>query len=725
MFNFKLSPLWLFGIVIIVLIVSMLWYNNASIEGFGGSPPNGSDLLKYYPDASNSVIQFGLNDNKNYFDTNTGNIIIDYDQTMTIIDRAGNLRKFIKDDLETSIQVKNDEVHKGSTYGAFSLYEDGDSEQLFYISVGTKTFIHSMNLDSNEHGPTCVIDAGRGVKNEFILSDLTGVSPQSTLPSVTLNSVSIDISGITVDAMEFVNGIIYYDPSAQLLIKKTVNTVTDDTDAATSAADAATSAADAATAATTADAGGLQSALTAAAAALTDAATALTNMGDAAAAAAATAASGVATAATTADAGGLQSALTAAAAALTDAATALTPATTGFTLFNNRFTKEELEGFTTVVDSEGSTITWDIYDREGIKKLSEFAEANYTASTDPSSLVVKNLTNEENTLQVLMMSHEQHTVIIVLTNEGTSENHKYTLLGTRRYIGTNIEQPTTAPSTPNYTPEEGEGEGEGEGEDITDSAMSEYWKWFHYWNADGGSMGGSQPMSQDYMLKTDYVPMTCPGCAGKGSCPHVNGGGGGGEGGGGGGGIVGTTGGVANNLINKTSGLAEKTIDTATGLAIGGALAGGAAAVGAVGLGKEATQGAVGLGKEATQGAVGLGKEATQGAVGLGREVASGAKSVTQGAIGLGREVVTGTVGLGKDVVGGTADFIKDTQRNGQYANAGGYASGSNGDIQTRKYVKGQGVQAGGMDPYTYNGLLSKRGGSNYMPLTSDFSSFR
>lgn len=55
---------------------------------------------------------------------------------------------------------------------------------------------------------------------------------------------------------------------------------------------------------------------------------------------------------------------------------------------------------------------------------------------------------------------------------------------------------------------------------------------------------------------------------------------------------------------------------------------------------------------------------------------------------------------------------------------AGGYASGSNGDIRTKKYVSGQNV-VGGMDPYTYNGALAKRGGSNFMPLTSDFSSFR
>ena len=169
MFNFKLTPLWLFGIIIIVLVVSMLWYNNASIEGFGASPMDGSDLLKYYPNASTDVIDFGIGSDtiKNYFDTGTGNIIRDYDQTITVIDRAGNIRKFHKQNIETTIPVENDEVHKGSTYGAFSLYEESDAEQLFYISIGTKTFIHSMNLTDNKHGPSCVFDAGRLIIKEM------------------------------------------------------------------------------------------------------------------------------------------------------------------------------------------------------------------------------------------------------------------------------------------------------------------------------------------------------------------------------------------------------------------------------------------------------------------------------------------------------------------------------------------------------------------------------
>jgi len=682
MFNFKLTPLWLFGIIIIVLVVSMLWYNNASIEGFGAAPSDGSDVLKYYPNASTNVIDFGIGSDiiKNYFDTSTGNIIRDYDQTITVIDRAGNIRRIVKDNIETTIPVENDEVHKGSTYGAFSLYEDSDTEQLFYISIGTKTFIHSMDLANNKHGPSSVFDAGRAIRKELTMEHnklpVPGIAIVTTIPTVDMNTTPLDISGIPVSAMGLVNGI-YYDSSAQLLIQKKDNTGTGTTSDGTG------------TDGTGTDGTGTDG----------------TGSG------------------TTSDGTGTET----------------------FALFNNRLSNEELEGFTTIAGKDGSSTTWDIYDRAGEQKLTLFNVNDYAGSPISEDFSVKVLQTVDDTSQVVMMSQHNHTVILILTNVGNGDKQKYKLLGTLRYIGLNLEQPTTAPTTPNYKPGDDDEKSDEKSDDVdlTDSAMSEYWKWFHYWNADGGS-GGSQPMSQDYMLKTDYMPMNCPSCSGDGKCTNCGNGHNQGSGGGsGGGGIVGTTGGVANNIIDKTSSLAEKVIDTGAGLAAGGAMLGGVAAASAVGLGKEVTSGAVGLGKEVTSGAVGLGKDAASGAVGLGKDVTSGAvglgkdaasgavglgkdaasgvKSAALGAVGLGREVVSGAVGLGKDVVGGTADLIKDTQ----YANAGGYASGSNGDLQTRKYVRGQGDKPGGMDPYTYNGLLSKRGGSNYIPLTSDFSSFR
>ena len=624
MFKFKLTPLWLFGIVIIVLVISMLWYNNASIEGFGTAPPSGSDLLKYYPDASKILVDFGTS-NRNYIDTNTGNIIRDYDQTISVIDRAGNTSKYIKSELDTAISVKNDEIHKGSTYPAFSMYEESDNEQLFYISLGTKTFIHSVDLSNNKHNGSYVFDSGRLIKAKVPV-DISGVAINAgTEPSVSLNNETFDISGISVTAVKLTDGL-FYDASSQLLIQKII------IDAATTGTDAATTG----------------------------------------------------------------------------------TATDGFTLFNNRLSKEEFEGFTTM----DGKVTWDIFDRTGAQKLDEFDANGYTSGDNAENLVVKTLNNTDNTAQVVMMTHSDDTVIVILTNVGIGGKNKYKLLGTLRYVGTILEQPVTPPEQPVTPPEH-----ETKGTDLTESAMTELFNKFFYWNATGGH-GGSQPMSQDYMLKTDYVPMTCPSCNNGGKCTNCDnrdtGGVVGTTGGvvgttGGvvgttGGGIVGTTGGIANNLIDKTSGLADKAIDTGAGLALGTAMLGGTVAAGTVGLGRDAVSGAVGLGRDAVSGTVDLGRDA----VGLGRDAVSGT-------VGLGRDVVTGAVGLGKDAVSGTADFIK----NAQYANAGGYASGSNGDLQTRKYVKGQGVKPSGMDPYTYNGLLSNRTGSNYIPITSDFSSFR
>jgi hypothetical protein len=665
MFNFKLTKLWLFGIIIIALTISMIWYNNASIEGFGNAPASGSDVLTYYPSASTSLVDFGLS-NEHYFDISTGNIIRNYDQTMTVVDRVGNKRKYIKSELETVISTENNEVDKGITYPAFTIYETSDDVQLFYISIGTKTFIHSVDLNTNRHGSTRVFD-GITIKEE-INTDAVGIEKTSgTIPTVSLNSEGIDISGITVTAMKLTDGL-HYDAINQLLIQKVINEVVATVEDASIGVD------------TNIDA----------------------NAGE--------------------DATTVEDATTG-----EDATTVEDATTENFTLFNNRLSDDEIEGFTTIDE----TATLNIFNRNGVNIMDTYTtSAAYTAGANPTTLNTKILTNQDNTLQVVMMTHSSHTVILILTNVGNVENNKYKLMGALRYVGTNREQPTTATKQSTIEPDDAKKE---EGSDLTDSAMSEYWKWFHYWNADGGSSGGSQPMSQDYMLKTDYVPMVCPSCSSGGKCANCenghnhNGGGNVGTTGGSavkktsGGGIVGTTGGIANNIIDETSKLTEKAIDTGGEFASGTVDLGRDAVTGSVGLGRDAVTGSVGLGRDAADigrdvvtGTVGLGRDAVTGTVGLGRDAVTGT-------VGLGRDVVSGALGLGRDVVGGTADFIKDTK----YANAGGYASGSNGDIQTKKYVRGQGVQPGGMDPYTYNGLLSKRGGSNYMPITSDFSSFR
>ena len=603
MFNFKLTPIWLFAIVLIVLIISMMWYNNASIEGFVLD----KELLNY---PNNGLIKFGLNETMenrgNYFDTKTGNIIREYDQTFTVINRGGGQKKYIKSDLSGNIDVNIEEQLKNQTYGAFSMYEAANDEQLFYVSVNDDTFIHAIDISANGvHKKSFIFNPGRFVKEELVpeagedtttttttkaaVGSVVGIIPTTASTTHTFADIMYDVSGVSTNVKELVPGLLY-DPSNGMIIA------------------------------------------------------------------------------------------------------------------------------TTVADE----ITVSKYEKGG---------------DDMSSSVVINHGN----VQLIKLVHMTKTVLMIVENIGTAARSKYNLIGTLRYDGSTLIVPVQPPVETEQQLEDAVVEEDEQSTDLTESSMSEYWKWFHYWNAGGSGSGSNQPMSQDYMLKTEHVPSTCSSCTGKdcggGACTSCGGGdscnGGGGGGGRGGGNGVG---GIANNVINTTGDLAEKVVDTGAGMASGAVGAGREVASGAVGLGREVARG----GRDAVGGAVDLGKDTVGGAVGLSREVASGGYDVVggvvSGAVGLGREVLGGTVGLGRDVVGGaanlgrdavggTANFIKDTQRNGTNSGAGGYASGGGGNVRTRKYVSGQ-QTTGGTDPYTYNGALAKRGGSNFMPLTADFSSF-
>lgn len=725
MFNFKLTPIWLFAIVLIVLIISMMWYNNASIEGF----ETDKELLNY---PNNGLIKFGVGGN--YFDSKTGNIIRDYDQTFTVINRGGGRNKYIKSDLSGNIDVNIEEQLKNQTYGAFSMYEATNDEQLFYVSMNDDTFIHSISSAGHK---SYVFNPGRYVKEEQSssgpLSFDTSTSTTPTMLHITTSAtpkkftdtVFDGITGHSIPVKELVGGL-FYDSSNGIVITRVAENedvkkerlmadlnqkLTEYTDLSISPV-------------------------------LLDGETSV-----------------ISAMITTLDvnivAGNLvnEEGITIDPAPTAEAIAKKNKSVEVKALANSYLTHlETMEGFTTMNHE-----TINIYNRVGETimqgssagaALTDEEWSKYTsyAPVDGGDSLTDSLQSTvivHDNVQLVMITYLTNTVLIVLEKTGTSEKSKYNFIGTLRYDGSTLVMPIQAPteSTPQLEDAVSEGdekEGDEKNTDLTESSMSEYWKWFHYWNAGGSGSGSNQPMSQDYMLKTEHVPSTCPSCSGKdcggGACANCGGGdscGGGRSGGGGGkggGGLLGT-GGVANNVINTTGDLAEKVVDTGAGLAagavVGGAIAAGAAvdigrevASGTVGIGREvasggrdAVGGAVGLGKDVVGGAVGLGKDAVGGAVNLGREVASG-----------GKDAIIGAANLGRDAVGGTANFIKNTQNNGNNSGAGGYASGG-GNMKTRKYVSGQ-QTTGGTDPYTYNGALAKRGGSNFMPLTADFSSF-
>ena len=211
----------------------------------------------------------------------------------------------------------------------------------------------------------------------------------------------------------------------------------------------------------------------------------------------------------------------------------------------------------------------------------------------------------------------------------------------------------------------------------------------------------------DYMRKTQIVPPVCPACpscptsGGAGTC--VNCGGGGGVGGGGIiGSAVGTTGNVANNAINTAGGLVHEVGATAAGLA-------GYTLGSATGLARDTVSGTVGLAKDTASGTAGLARDAASGTYGA-------AKDVVSGTVGLGKDVVSGTVGLGKDAVNGTAGFIKSLGSGATQLSSG---SGANPGYQGNPQYP-----TGPLDPYTYNGALTKKPEANFVPVTADFSRF-
>ena len=232
---------------------------------------------------------------------------------------------------------------------------------------------------------------------------------------------------------------------------------------------------------------------------------------------------------------------------------------------------------------------------------------------------------------------------------------------------------------------------------LDKDSISNYYKWYWYWNTTGGSDMTSKKYSDDYLLKTQIVPPVCPSCPmcpSGGNCSNCNVIGGSGinqtgnviaQGQGYG---PNSAGGVVNNAINTTGNLLYNT------------------GSGITRVGEDAIGGAVGLGAGALGGAVGLGAGALGGAVGLGSQALGGA-------VGLGSQAIGGTVGLANNAITGLTSNnpvqINDAGRSGYNNSYGG---------------QGQVNQSSIADPYSYYGARPPTGNVNYMPVTADFSKF-
>ena len=305
---------------------------------------------------------------------------------------------------------------------------------------------------------------------------------------------------------------------------------------------------------------------------------------------------------------------------------------------------------------------------------------------------------------ILIMPYGVKTLIATFVKE--SEVVKLT--GVKRFDASGlIVTPDTTP--PGATPPGATPPGDtlpGATPPSADSAISEYYKWYWYWNKTG------KTMTDDYMLKTQIVPPVCP------SCPSVtcaSAGTGAGVGGGTG---TGTGGGQPISDAVKTAGsVAEKAIGST-----GDILKSFSSNTKEVGLGT------VDLAKGTVSGTIGLAKDVVGGTVGLARDTVGGTADFV-------KDAARGTVGVAKDALGGAVDLTKDTLKGtiklakGKYRTDNDTSYSWAGRNQTTGYNydyddDDDDGKSGPMDPYTYNGALKKRSTSTFMPVTANFSAF-
>jgi hypothetical protein len=174
---------------------------------------------------------------------------------------------------------------------------------------------------------------------------------------------------------------------------------------------------------------------------------------------------------------------------------------------------------------------------------------------------------------------------------------------------------------------------------------------------------------------------------------------------------------VTKTVVNNTSDLAAGAGLLTAGLAAGAGYGAYKLANNAGGAVANGVEGGAGLAKDTVIGGAGMAKDTVTGAVGL-------AKDTVGGTVGLAKETVSGTIGLAKDILSS-----RPLQVNGAIYDNNRIGSGVGYGYEGSVVGRGAGVGTNGkmtqfIDPYSYNGALARKGPSNFVPVTADFSAF-
>lgn len=239
--------------------------------------------------------------------------------------------------------------------------------------------------------------------------------------------------------------------------------------------------------------------------------------------------------------------------------------------------------------------------------------------------------------------------------------------------------------------------------DISGGNYGDFWKWWSYFNSN--AVGG---LSNDYMLKTQIVPPVCP------SCPACQGGACTNCGGAGGSGSMAADG---SSLAIKGPSSAAASLGQSASSAVQGTAA--VAGLTAIGTGALATN----LAGKTLDTAGNIVNKTVDTAGNIVNRTFDTAGNIVDKTFDTAGNVVNTTGGLLQSAGSGLTNlFTSDPRRVGYEQSYTGPRPGSN---YTGIYNPLPKQQTSGptIDPYTYNGALQSKG-SNFRPVTTDFSSF-
>jgi hypothetical protein len=365
--------------------------------------------------------------------------------------------------------------------------------------------------------------------------------------------------------------------------------------------------------------------------------------------------------------------------------------------------KYDINSGNVIVNSTNSII---VYDRSGKQTTYSTAPDDSLISTTISGSVSASwiANNATNTTQIVYIPSQNKTVILLLQKDAAG---RFNVLKSVRFnastaIGSNGEGDdgnTSIISNPSGLP--------APGTNIDPSAISDYYKWYWYWNSAGP--GTNAQYSNNYLLKTQIVPPVCPACPAA-TCASTassvdssssikkdangniitN--------------TVDTTGNVINKTVDTTGSVINKTIDTTSNLLTSGA-------TGATNLLTSGVSGATDLVKSGASGATDLVKSGASGTVDLLKSAGSGVANIA--------EQTLSTTG---NIVGN----LTSRSNTNAIGGAGAYYGGLNTPYGSESGYSAPGFSRGSppIDNYSYYGALPNKG-STYIPITADFSAFK